>query len=245
MNILVCISHVPDTTTKIQFDATGKALNKSGVTFIINPYDDYGLSKAIDLKEKLKTGKITALCVGNAEVEPTLRKALATGADDAVRIDSEPADAFFVAKQIAEYAKDKNFELILCGKESIDSNAATVPGMVAELLGLPCVTFASYLDVESGKAHLKREADAGVEVIEANLPLVVTCQKGISEWKIPNMRGIMAAKTKPLKVEKPVSVQPHYQTVQYELPTAKQGCVYIEPQNVRQLVDVLAQKGAL
>lgn len=245
MNILVCISHVPDTTTKIQFDGGGKTLNKTGVSFVINPYDDYALSKAIDLKEKNKAGKIVAICVGSAEVEPTLRKALATGADEAVRIDAEPLDAYYVAKQIAEYARDKGFEVILCGKESIDSNAATTPGMIAELLDLPCVTFASFFDVENGKGIAQREADAGVEVIETSLPVVITSQKGISEWKIPNMRGIMAAKTKPLKVEKPVEATPHYQNVKYELPPAKQGCVYIDPKNTSQLVEILSQKGAL
>src|SRR5688572_16505925 len=154
MKSLVCISHVPDTTTKIQYTPDGKALDKNGVTFIINPYDEFGLVRAIEFKEQTSQGNITVLCVGGADVEPTLRKALAIGADDAVRINSEPLDGMYVAQQIAAYAKGKGFDFIFFGKESIDGNGAEVPGMVAEYLELPFVSQAIHLSVEGGKAKV-------------------------------------------------------------------------------------------
>ncbi|MEL6844935.1 MAG: electron transfer flavoprotein subunit beta/FixA family protein, partial [Bacteroidota bacterium] len=198
MKILVCISHVPDTTTKIQFEEDHSGLNKSGVTFVINPYCEYGLSKALDIRESGKSVQITVLCVGGPEVQPTLRKALAIGADDAVMINAQPTDAAFVAKQIADYAEGKEFDIIFTGKESIDYNGGIVPGMLAEHLNWLCVPSATKMELgENENAVLHREIAGGTEVIEADLPLVVSCQKGISEWRIPNMRGIMAARKKP------------------------------------------------
>jgi len=149
MKILVCISHVPDTTTKVQFEADGQALNKTGVTFVINPYDEYGLSRALDFKEKDgKSVSITVVSVGGREVEPTLRKALAIGADDAVRIDKPAVDAYQVAQEIAHYAEPREFDVIFTGKESIDLNGAAVPGLVAEMLKWPLVSFATQMALE-------------------------------------------------------------------------------------------------
>ncbi len=248
MKSLVCISHVPDTTTKIQYTADGKALDKTGVTFIINPYDELGLVRAIEFKEKSGQGNVTVLCVGNAEVEPTVRKALAIGADDAVRIDCGTAaiDGLYVAHQIAAYAKDKGFDFIFFGKESIESNGSEVPGMVAELLDMPFISQAIHLEAAGGKAQLQRELDGGYESIESSIPAVVSCQKGIAEWRIPNMRGIMMAKTKQLAVVVPaVATDVAVVTEKLELPIAKGGCTYIDAEDPGKLVEILVDKGLI
>lgn len=245
MKSLVCISHVPDTITKIKYTDDGKALDSTGVTFIINPYDEFGLVRAIEFKEKSGQGQVTALCVGGAEVEPTLRKALAIGADDAVRIDAQAQDGMSVSKQIAEYARDKGYDFVFFGKESIDSNGSEVPGMVAEFLGLPFVSQAIHLEVEGDKATLQREIAGGYETIESSLPCVVSCQKGIAEWRIPNMRGIMMAKRKPLAIDAGVEAAPAVSTEKLELPPPKSGCVYIEPEEAEKLVAMLVDKGLL
>lgn len=245
MKSLVCISHVPDTTTKIQFTPDGKALDKNGVTFIINPFDEFGLVRAIEFKEQSGQGNVTVLCVGGADVEPTLRKALAIGADDAVRIDAEPLDGIYVAQQIANYAKGKGFDFIFFGKESIDSNGAEVPGMVAEFMDLPFVSHATHLSVEGGKGKLHREIDGGYEVIESSLPVVVSSQKGLAEWRIPNMRGIMGARTKPLAVVAAVAAEAGISTVKLELPASKGGCVYIPAEDPGKLVELLVDKGLI
>jgi electron transfer flavoprotein beta subunit len=245
MKALICISHVPDTTTKIVFEADGKSLNKSGVTFIVNPYDEFGLSRAMEIKEKTNDCHITVICVGTAETEPTIRKALAVGADDAVRIDAQATDAFFVASQIANWANGKGYDLLFTGKESIDSNGSAVPGMLAELLDLPLVSFATKLDLENGKAILQREIDGGMEVLESSLPVVITCQKGIADWRIPNMRGIMAARTKPLTVVAPSGNETRTRTVQFVQPPAKTGCQYVNADQAEELVKILADKGII
>lgn len=245
MKSLVCISHVPDTTTKIKYNAEGTALDKTGVTFIINPYDEYGLVRGIEFKEQTKEGHITALCVGSAEVEPTLRKALAIGADDAVRIDADPQDGMFIAKQIAAYAEGKGFDFIFFGKESIDSNGAGIPGMVAELLDIPFASQAIELNVEGGQAVMKREMDGGYENLTASLPCVVSCQKGIAEWRIPNMRGIMMAKRKPLNVVPAAEASAAVTTVKLELPPPKGDTNYIDPENPEQLIEILNDKGLI
>ncbi len=201
MKILVCISSVPDTTTKIVFTPDNKALNKQGVQFIINPYDEwFALVRALELKEAKGSGTVTLMHVGLSENEAIIRKGLAIGADDAVRIDLDPADAYSVAEQISNYAKDKSYDLILVGKETIDYNSGMVGGMIAELLQLPFVSLASKLDVNGDVATLECEMDGGTAIVESNFPLVVSCQKGMAEARIPNMRGIMAARTKPLTV---------------------------------------------
>lgn len=245
MKSLVCISHVPDTTTKIQYTADGKSLDPNGVTFIINPYDEFGLVRAIEFKEQTGQGNVTVLCVGGPEVEPTLRKALAIGADDAVRIDAKPVDGMSVAKQISEFAKGKGFDFIFFGKESIDSNGSEVPGMVAEYLDLPFVSQAIHLTMEGDKAKMQRELDGGYEELEASVPCVVSCQKGIAEWRIPNMRGIMQARTKKLETVAGVATDVAVSTEKLELPPAKGGCTYINADEAEKLVDILVDKGLI
>ena len=198
MKFLVCISNVPDTTSKITF-TDNKAFNTAGVQFIINPYDEIALTRALELKEALG-GTVTVINVGGANTEPNIRKALAIGADDGIRINAEPTDAYFVATQIAEAAKKNNYDVILTGRESIDYNGAQVASMLAELLNLPCVTVTTKLDISGTDATLEREIDGGKEVVAVKTPFVVSAQKGMSEPRIPNMRGIMSARTKPLSV---------------------------------------------
>ena len=245
MNILICISQVPDTTTRIQFDASGKEINKSGVKFVVNPYDEFALSRAVEFQEKDPSVKITVLTVGTQEVTNTIYSVLAVGGEEAVRIDLDPQDGYSVAFQIAQYAKDKNFDLIMMGKESIDNNGSEIPGMVAEMLGLPFVSFATHLNVEGKTATIHREVDGGTEILEADLPIVLSAQKGLAEWRIANMRGIMASKKKPLNVVPPVSAQPKTMVQSYQLPPQKAGCTMIKPEDVSQLVDILAQKGVI
>ncbi len=247
MKSLVCISHVPDTTTKIQYTADGKALDKNGVTFVINPYDEFGLVRAIEFKEQSGQGNVTVLCVGGPDVEPTIRKALAIGADDAVRIDngSSELDGLYVATQIANYAKDKGFDFIFFGKESIDSNGSEVPGMVAELLNLPFVSQATKLSVTGTTARLHREIDGGYEVIESSIPAVVSCQKGMAEWRIPNMRGIMMSKTKQLAVSPAIASDVAVSTEKLQLPPSKGGCTYIDAEDAGKLVEILVDKGLI
>jgi electron transfer flavoprotein beta subunit len=245
MKSLVCISHVPDTTTKIKYTADGSALDPTGVTFIINPYDEFGLVRAIEFKEQTGQGQVTVLCVGGAEVEPTLRKALAIGADNAVRVDAQPSDGFTVAQHIANYAQGKGFDFVFFGKESIDSNGSEVPGMVAELLDAPFISQCIHLSVEGGKAKAQREISGGYEEFVSRIPAVISCQKGIAEWRIPNMKGIMMSKTKPLETVAAAAVSAAVSTVKFELPPAKTGCEFIAPENAEKLVDILYDKGLI
>jgi electron transfer flavoprotein beta subunit len=246
MKILVCISHVPDTTTKIQFDETGQALNRAGVTFVINPYCEYGLSRAIGFQEEGKSVTITVLSVGGPEVEPTLRKALAIGANDAVRINTEAVDSYVVAREVAEYAREREFDIIFTGKESIDFNGSMVPGMIAEMLNMPLVSFATHMEVtDDNQVILHREVDGGYEVVETHFPVVVSCQKGISEWRIPNMRGIMAARKKPLSVVSGVDAEPNVATLNFTYPPAKGDTRYFEVDESGKLIDTLVEKGIL
>ncbi|RAV97824.1 electron transfer flavoprotein subunit beta/FixA family protein [Pseudochryseolinea flava] len=239
MKILVCITHVPDTTSKINFTDNNTRFNTAGVQFIIGPYDDYSLARAIEIKEATPGATVTVLNVGPADTEPTIRKALSVGADDAVRINAEPTDSFFVAKQIAEHAKSIGYDLILMGRESIDYNSGVVHGIVGELLGWPSVSPVMKLDIEGTKAKLAREIEGGKEFLEVNLPFVAGCQEPIAEWKIPNMRGIMSARTKPLKVVEPVSVDSGVKLQQFELPPPKGAVKMIAADNVAELVTLL------
>ena len=238
MNILVCITHVPDTTSKISFNNDNKNFNADGVQFIIGPYDDYALARAVELKEQ-HGGEITVLNVGTNVTEPSIRKALAIGADKAVRVDAEPTDSLFVAHQIAEVAKGGSFDLIMMGRESIDFNGGVVHGMVAEMLGIPCVTPVMNLDVEGTTAKVKKEIEGGKESIEVSLPAVFGCQEPIAEWKIANMRGIMMSKKKPLEVKPPVQVDLGFEVESFELPAEKGACKMISPDNVGELVNLL------
>ncbi len=245
MKSLVCIARVPDTTTKIKYTPDGKALDGTGVSFVINPYDEYGLVRAIEFKEQTGQGEIVVLCVGGPEVEENLRKALAIGADRAVRIDADVKDRMYIAKQIAEYARDKEFDFIFFGKESIATNSSEVPGMVAEYLGLPFVSQAIHLEVEGDTAKLHREVSGGYEELESSIPCVVSCQKGIAEWRIPNMRGIMMAKRKPMATEAAVDAPVAVSTDNLQLPPPREGVKLIDPDEAEKLVEILADKGLL
>lgn len=238
MKILVCITHVPDTTSKIAFTDNDTQFDKSGVQYIIGPYDDYALARAVELKEQLG-GSITVLNVGEAETEPTIRKALAIGADEAIRINAFPKDSFFVASQIANLAKDGGYDLILMGRESIDFNSGVVHSMVGELLGIPSLTPIMTLDIEGTTAKMTREIEGGKEKLEAELPLVLGCQEPIAEWKIPNMRGIMSARTKPLNVLEPKDNMTRTSLSNYELLPEKGAVKLINEENVDELVTLL------
>lgn len=237
MKILVCISSVPDTTSKISFTDGDTKLNKAGVQYIIGPYDDYALARAVELKEQ-SGASITVLNVGEADAEPQIRKALAIGADDAIRVDAEPTDSYFVAEQIANVAKEGNYDLILMGRETSDYNSGVVHGIVAEILGIPSFSPVMQLDIENGVAKMTREIEGGKEKLEAPLPLVLGCQEPIAEWKIPNMRGIMTARTKPLKVI-PASGEALTSTDKYTLPPAKGACKMIAADEAEKLIELL------
>lgn len=238
MKILVCITHVPDTTSKINFKDNNTRFDTTGVQFIIGPYDDYALARAVELKEA--TGStLTVLNVGLADTEPTIRKALAIGADDAIRVNAEPTDSFFVATQIADQAKAGSYDLILMGRESIDYNSGVVHGIVGELLGIPSVSPVMKLDLDGNKAKITCEIEGGKEYLEVNLPFVAGCQEPIAEWKIPNMRGIMSARTKPLKVVEAKAVESGIRLEKFELPPPKGAVKMIPADNVEQLVTLL------
>jgi len=233
MKILVCISHVPDTTSKIAFVDNSTKFDTTGVQYIIGPYDDYALARAIELKES-SGATVTVLNVGLADTEPTIRKALAIGADDAIRVNAEPTDSLFVATQIAAHAK--GYDLILMGRESIDFNSGVVHAMVGEMLGIPSVSPVMKLDIDGTKVKMSKEIEGGKEQVEAGLPLVAGCQEPIAEWKIPNMRGIMSARTKPLKVVEPKVTEPSVVAKKYELPAPKGAVKMISADNVGELV---------
>ncbi|MEI7802581.1 MAG: electron transfer flavoprotein subunit beta/FixA family protein [Bacteroidota bacterium] len=239
MKFLVCISKAPDTTTKIAFTDNNTKFNNDKVQFIINPYDEwYALVRALELKEKLG-GTVTVLNVGAVDNEAIIRKALAIGADDAVRIDAEPADAMFVAKQIADYVKANAFDIVLCGKETIDYNGSEVGGMIAGLLDWGFVSLASSLEVNGNTATLTREIAGGHETVEVAIPFVLSAAKGMAEARIPNMRGIMAARTKPITVVAASASENYTSILSYELPKEKTGVRLVSADNVEELVALL------
>lgn len=241
MKILVCISHVPDTTAKINFKNDNKAFDTEGVAFVINPYDEFGLTKALMLKEH-HGGSVTVINVGDATTEPTIRKALAIGADDAIRVDAKPEDGFFVAQQIAAIATIEQYDVIICGQESIDYNGGQVPGMLAALLQLPFVNACVGLQVEGANATLEREIDGGKEKLTATLPVVLGGKKGLVEeadLRIPNMRGIMMARSKKLAVVPAIAAEQRTQTLQFEKPKPKAAVKMLAPDQMEQLVQLL------
>lgn len=238
MKVLVCISNVPDTTTKVTFTDNNTKFNTSGVQYIINPYDELALTRALEITEK-QGGTVTAINVGLTDAEPSIRKALAIGATDAVRINAEPTDAYFVAEQIANYAKSESFDLILTGRESIDFNGGLVCGLLAEMLNIPSVNVVTAIDVENGIAIMERDIDGGREKINCKLPLVASAQKELTEPRIPNMRGIMAARTKPLKVVEANGNAATSNTVNYDLPAPKGSVKLIAPEQAELLIDLL------
>ena len=242
MKILVCISHVPDTTAKISFVDDNKIYNKEGQQFIIGPNEELALTRAINIKEA-NGGSITALTVGLTETEPTLRKALAMGADDAIRVNAEPKDAYNVATQIAEVVKNNNFDVVITGRESIDYNGGQVGEMVAEILNIPSVSGVNDLELEENKAILQREIDGGFEKIECAFPLVLSGQKGIAaEPKIPAMRGIMMARRKPLNVVEPIDFSDATEVLEHNLPDAKAACTMVDAEDMSELVRLLHEE---
>ena len=239
MKILVCISKVPDTTSKINFVDNNSKFDDNGVQYIVNPYDEwYALVRALELVES-NGGTVTTITVGNSSDDPTIRKALAIGANDALRINAEPTDSFFVAKQIADYAANENYDIIMTGKETIDYNGSQIGPMISALLDKPFVSLASKLEIEGSKAVLERDVQGGLEVVEVDFPFVLSASKGMAEQRIPNMRGIMAARTKPLKVIEPLDQKSLTSIVKFELPNPKTGCKYVDPQNMDELVELL------
>jgi electron transfer flavoprotein beta subunit len=242
MKILVPISKVPDTTAKIAFTDNNTAFDTNNVQFIINPTDEwYALVRAIELVEQ-GGGSVTVINVGPAENDQFIRKALAIGANDAVRVDAEPKDAFFTASQIADYAKANGYDLVITGKETIDYNGAQIGAMIAEMMDAGYVALVTSLSVDGGKATMNREIEGGEEVVEASLPLVVSAQKGMAEQRIPNMRGIMQARTKPLQVVAANGASPLVNISAYHLPEDKGGCTYVDAENVGELVRLLHEE---
>ncbi|MBB5394319.1 electron transfer flavoprotein subunit beta/FixA family protein [Mucilaginibacter sp. AK015] len=236
--ILVCISNVPDTTTKITFTDNNTQFNTNGVQFILNPYDEIALARAIELTDGGK-GSVTVINVGEANTEATIRKALAIGAADAVRINAKPQDAWYVAYQIAEYVKANPFDLILTGRESIDYNGSKVAGMLGELLDIPSVSIIKKLDATDSEATVEREIEGGKEVLTIPFPFVAGCAEGVAEPKIPNMRGIMGARTKPLTVVEAVEVQTLSQIISYETPAPRGQVNLVPADDPAKLVDLL------
>jgi electron transfer flavoprotein beta subunit len=241
MKILVCISHVPDTTSKINFVNGDTEFDTNGVQYVINPNDEFGLTRAIWFQEQ-QGANITVANVGGTDTEPTLRKALAIGANEAIRVNAAPTDGYFVAKQLAEVAKNGNYDLIICGKESLDYNGGMVPGMLASLLDANFINSCIDLKIEGSSAKAVREIDGGKETVATSLPLVIGGQKGLVEEKdlrIPNMRGIMTARTKVLTVLEPVAAENKTKTVKFEKPAPKSAVKLISPDNLDELINLL------
>ncbi len=246
MKILVCISKTPDTTAKIAFTDNNTKFADAGVQYIVNPYDEwYALVRALELKESGKATSVTLVHVGEASSDAIIRKALAIGGDDAIRINSTESDSFFIASQIAAIAKDGSYDLVLTGKETIDYNSSSLGGMLAELLGAPYIGLASKLDVAGTTATVKREIEGGEETDEVSLPVVVSCQKGMAEQRIPNMKGIMGARTKPLTVKEPIPTDVFTSIVSFELPPPKAGVKLFAADQPDELVKALAAKGII
>jgi electron transfer flavoprotein beta subunit len=242
MKLLVCISNVPDTTTRIKFAEGNASIDTTGIQWVINPWDELSLTRALELKDDQTNGikSVTVAHVGPASAEPTIRKALAIGADEAIRINSESSDAYSVAAQLAEVIRKEQFDIILCGIESSDFNGSVVGGMIAEFLGIPSVSAVSGLKIENGNPLITREIDGGKEIVSVPLPLVAIVQKGIAkEPRIAAMRGIMLARTKPVKTIEPVAVDPMTRIVVFEKPAARSACKFIDAENPAQLIDLL------
>lgn len=243
MKILVCISKTPDTTAKIAFTDNNTKFAADGVQWIINPYDEwYALVRAIELKEADASTVINLITVGGADTEPIIRKALALGGDEAIRVNADSHDSFYIASQIAEVAKQGGYDLVFTGKETIDYNGSSIGGMVAELLDMPYVSLATKFDLDGGAAVINREIEGGEETCKVSLPAVVSCQKGMAEQRIPNMKGIMGARSKPLKVVEPAAVDTLTSIVSFDLPPAKAGVKLVSPDTPEELVRLLHEE---
>ena len=241
MKILVCISHVPDTTSKINFTNGDSEFDTTGVQFVINPNDEFGLTRAIWFKEQ-QGAAVTVINVGGPDAEATLRKALAIGADEAIRINAAPTDGLFVAKQLANIVKEGGYDLVIAGKESLDYNGGMVPGMLAGILGYNFVNACVGIDLNGTEAKVTREIDGGKEIILAGLPLIVGGQKGIVEEKdlrIPNMRGIMMARSKVLTIVEPTNDTAATQSIKFEKPAAKTAVKLVNADNLDDLINLL------
>jgi len=246
MKILVCISKTPDTTAKVAFTDNNRKFASDGVQWIINPYDEwYALVRAIELKEKDPSTILHLITVAGPDADPVIRKALALGGDEAIRINAEPADSYFVAAQIAGIAAEGAYDLVFCGKETIDYNGSSVGGMIAGILDLPFVSLASKLVLSGTTATVVREVEGGEETEEVTLPAVISCQKGMAEQRIPNMKGIMGARTRPLRVVEPASPEPLTEIVAFSLPPAKKGVTMISADNAEDLVRLLHEETKL
>jgi electron transfer flavoprotein beta subunit len=246
MKILVCISKTPDTTAKIAFTDNNTKFAEAGVQWIINPYDEwYALVRAIELKEKEASTVLHLVTVGGADTEPIIRKALALGGDEAIRVNSDSHDSFYIASQIAAVAKQGGYDLVFTGKETIDYNGSSIGGMVAELLDQPYIPLAIKFELNGTTATVTREIEGGEEVCEAALPLVVSCQKGMAEQRIPNMKGIMGARTKPLKVVEPVAADTLTNIAGFSLPPAKAGVKLVPADNPAELVRLLHEEAKI
>lgn len=242
MKILVCISNVPDTTTKIKFAGGNTTIDTTGVQWVINPWDELSLTRALELKDDAANGikTVTVIHVGPATSEPTIRKALAIGADDAIRVNTASSDAWYVAYQIAEVVKKEQFDIIMCGIESSDYNGSAVGGMIAEFLGIPSVSAVSGMKFENSQPIMIREIDGGKEAVSVPVPFVAIVQKGIAkEPRIAAMRGIMLARTKPVKLVEPVAAEPLTTITEYEKPVPRAACKFIDAENPAQLLDLL------
>jgi electron transfer flavoprotein beta subunit len=243
MKILVCISKTPDTTAKIAFTNNNTKFAAEGVQWIINPYDEwYALVRAIELKEKDASTVIHLITIGSADCDPIIRKALALGGDEAIRVNADSHDSFYIASQIAELAKQGGYDIIFTGKETIDYNGSSIGGMVAELLDMPYISLATKFDLNGTTATINREIEGGEETAEVSLPVVVSCQKGVAEQRIPNMKGIMGARTKPLKVVEPAAVDALTSIASFELPPAKAGVKLVSPDTPEELVRLLHEE---
>ena len=241
MKIIVCISNVPDTTSKINFTADNSQFDTTGVQFVINPNDEFGLTRAMWFKEK-QGASVDVVTVGTAAVEPTMRKALAIGADEAIRVNAEPTDGFFVAQQLADVIKNGGYDLIIAGRESIDYNGGMVPGIIAALLDLNFVNTCIGLEVEGDKATAQREIDGGKETIATSLPLIIGGQKGLveeSDLRIPNMRGIMMARQKKLTVVEPVAASKATADNRFDKPAPKGAVKLVDAENIDELINLL------
>ena len=242
MKILVCLGHVPDTTTKVKFVENDTKFDQNGVQWVINPWDELALTRALELKEDAgnPVSSVTVVTVGDQSVEPTIRKALAIGADNGIRVNATPGDAGFVATQVAEVVRSEAYDLILCGIESSDYNGSAVGGMLSEILDYPSVSAVTSLNFEGGELEMNREIDGGFETVSCPQPFVAIVQKGIAkEPRIPAMRGIMMARKKPLAIVEPVSAQANTEFKSFKLPEAKPPCKMVDPENVKELVDLL------
>ena len=243
MKILVCISKTPDTTAKIAFADNNTKFAADGVQWIINPYDEwYSLVRAIELKEADPSIAIHLVSVGPADCDPIIRKALALGGDEAIRVNADSHDSFYIASQIAEVTKQGSYDLIFTGKETIDYNGSSIGGMVAELLDLPYVSLATKFDLEGTNAVIIREIEGGEETDKVAMPLVVSCQKGMAEQRIPNMKGIMGARSKPLKIVEPVSSETFTSVASFDLPPAKASVKLVSPDTPEELVRLLHEE---